>query len=171
MKSSIVLLALIGVTACASPPPATPPRAESSDGQFRLVFELPRTDWHVADSITGLATLSYSGSGDSAIYASGMGPIAFKFQEVGGSRHMDGLQTSDLLSYPISATRPITSPIKKSVSYGADDPNASFYEAFYRDPLVHLPPGDWTITTLANFTDSDSSLYSLETTVRVHVSP
>ncbi|MGD0861402.1 MAG: hypothetical protein ABSA21_01400 [Candidatus Limnocylindrales bacterium] len=150
----------------------TTAQAEATQGQFQLVFELPRSDWHTSDSITGEATLSYLGSGSVSIGASGTVPIGFNFKEVGGSRHMDWVWTQALVVFRLDADKPITSPIKKSLAWTPDDPNADFYGWFAHDPLVHLPAGDWTITAVAAFqdgSDSGSDQYTLQATVRVHV--
>lgn len=154
---------------CVAAPTA---QAEATQGQFRLVFELPRSDWHTSDSITGEATLSYLGSGSIGIGASGGGPIGFTFQEVGGSRHMGWVWTQSLVVFQLSASKPISSPISKSVAWTADDPNADFYSSFAHDPLVHLPAGDWTITAITGFEESTgpgSYQFNLQAAVQVHV--
>ena len=43
-------------------PAPTPAQATDTQGQYRLVFELPRTDWRASDAITGEATLSLIGA-------------------------------------------------------------------------------------------------------------
>jgi hypothetical protein len=154
------------------------PIAVDTQGQFRLRFELPRTSWRTGESITGLATLSYLGSGTVGIGSSGMGPIGFEFDEIGGTRQMGPAWTSDLVGREISAAKPFTSQIKKSGGWIGEDPNAAFYDSFFHDPLVHLPPGDWTITAIASFATgllpvggvaSDGAQYLLRASVRVHV--
>ena len=151
---------------------SAPARAEASQGQFRLVFELPRSDWHTSDSITGEATLSYLGSGSTSIAVDGGGPIGFNFREVGGSRHMDWLSLQSLVCcFHLTADEPITSPIEKSVEWLSDDPNAAFYSSFGHDPLIHLPAGDWTITAVTeiDFGSDSGSDHNLQATVEVHV--
>lgn len=151
---------------------ATASQAVDTQGQFQLLFALPGTDWHSGDSITGNATLSYLGSGGVDIGSSGMGPIGFEFAEVGGSRQMGGLSTSDLVIRRLEAGVPITSPIKKSVAWNGDDPNGAFYRSWYQNPLLQLPAGDWTITATANF-ETGSTIapdrHSLRASVLVHI--
>jgi hypothetical protein len=151
---------------------AATPQAEATQGQFRLVFELPRSEWHASDSITGQATLSYLGPGSTGIATSGSGPIGFNYNEVGGTRHMDWTWLQSLAVFQLSTTQPISSPLKKSVAWLADDPNAAFYSSFGHDPLIHLPAGDWTITAVAAFksgSDPEPDQYTLQATVRLHV--
>jgi hypothetical protein len=127
----------------------TPVRAEDTQGQYELVFELPRTDWHASDVITGEATLSLIGSGVANFGSSGSGPLAFAFDEVGGSRHVQGLMTPDCRSYRLEAGKPISSSIKKSGVYSSGAPPSDFGRWFMTDPVVHLPAGDWKITAMA----------------------
>jgi hypothetical protein len=154
------------------------PIAVDTQGQFRLTFQMPRTTWRTGDSITGEATLSWLGSGTVGIGSSGMGPIGFLFDEIGGSRHMGGAWTDNLVGRELSPTKPFTSQITKSGAFVGEDPNAAFYRSFYTDPLVHLPPGDWTISAIASFgtgqlpvgsAASDGAQYMLRASVRVHV--
>lgn len=149
-------------------------RAEVTQGQFRLVFELPRTDWRASDSITGEATLSLIWPGGVDLGAWNDGPFAFEFAEVGGSRDVKPMaRFAQCVRYRLDASQPLSSPIKKSGGWSADEPNASFYDSFFADPLVHLPAGDWTITAIAIFTEGwpcdPSDLITLRAQVLMHV--
>jgi hypothetical protein len=139
-------------------PPATsgtdPARAEDTGGQFRLALELPRADWKASDPITGLATLSYLGLGEAKVGLS-INVATFSFDEVGGCRHMGGIEPLALAIRPISADNPITTPISKTLAIMDGDPNAKFYNSWADDPLLHLPAGDWTITAGVDVTGPD----------------
>src|SRR5664280_401051 len=97
-----------GNTASATPSPAgptpspTPAQATDTQGKYRLVFELPASDWRASDAITGRATLSVVGSAGVDFGSSGQGPLAFQFDEVGGSRHMGGSMTADCVTYRLA---------------------------------------------------------------------
>ena len=154
--AAALCLAVIGCSAT-TPTPAnpsqavpTPAQATDTQGSYRLVFELPRTDWRASDAITGEATLSLIGSGSADFGSSGSGPIAFAFEEIGGSRLVYGHGTPDCRSYRLEAGKPVSSPIKKSGGYSADAPPSDFNRWFMTDPVVHLPAGDWTITAIAD---------------------
>jgi hypothetical protein len=160
-------------------PPATsgtdPARAEDTAGQFSLTLELPHTDWKSSDSITGLATISYLGSGEVQVGLSG-DVATFSFDELGGCRHMGGVNPADLVIHPISADKPITTPITKTMAMMGGDPNASFCLSWAKDPLLHLPAGDWTITAALDATGPDidqmpelANLPALKVAVTVHV--
>ncbi len=164
----------IVVAGCAAGPTATAatPYAEDTQGRYRLVFEPPRTDWHASDSITGEATLSLVGSGSADFGSSGGGPLAFGFDEVGGTRHVGPAMTSDCALNHLAAGQSLSSPIRKSGGFNGDDPNADFYRSFFADSLVHLPPGDWTITAVASLVDGVGCSgvgYTLRAPIVVHV--
>jgi hypothetical protein len=146
---------------------STTARAEATQGKFQLVFELPKNDWRTGESITGQATLSYTGSGGVNFGSAGNGPIGFTFQEVDGSRRVDWLWLQSLVVHHMDAGKSVQYPIKKSVGWRSDDPNADFYSSFAHDPLVHLPVGDWTITAVADLGESPSDTF--QASVRVHV--
>lgn len=151
---------------------AGPSQAVDTQGQFQLTFVLPRTNWSTSDTITGQATLSYLGSGGVDIGSSGTGPLNFVFEEVGGTRHMGGAYTLDLVIRRLDAGEPITSPIMKSGGWNGDDPNAEFYRSWIEDPQLHLPAGDWTISAIAKFATGDfkaADQHSLQTQIPVHV--
>ncbi len=152
-------LAVIGCSATAATPttapsPAAPTPAQATDtqGPYRLVFELPQTDWHTADSITGTATLSFVGAGGVDYVAWDDRPLYFSIEEVGGSRRIVGMILStECGGHHLDAADPVTSPITKAGSYTMNGPDSDFYRSFFDDPLLHLPAGDWTITAIASF--------------------
>jgi hypothetical protein len=175
---SAVALCLVVVGCGAGPAASATARAKDSQGQFQLVLELPRTDWHMSDSITGEATLSFVGSGGADVGAPADGLIGFEFVEVGGNRHMGPASNVACAHYQLDAGQPITSPIKKSGAFLPQDPNADFYRGFLADPVVHLPAGDWTVTAVASLIDGWPCVKSastppeeLQATVTVHVTP
>ena len=157
--------------AAASPAP-TPAQATDTQGKYRLVFELPKTDWRTSDSITGQATLSLVGSGSVDFGSSGSGPIGYGFHDVGSSRQMGPAWTWDCRSDRLESGQPKTSQITKSGGFNGEDPNVDFYRSFFADPLVHLPAGDWTITAVASFVEGSGcsgASYTLKAAVLVHV--
>jgi hypothetical protein len=156
-----VVLVVIGLLAgsCGSSPSTSPTptpetvpgHAEAVDGRFRLTFDLPKTTWSVADAIAGTATLALLGGGSVELGGSGQGLFGFAFDEIGGRRHMVPAWTADCRPYRLEAGQPMTSAILKSGGFAGDDPEAAFYRAFFQDPLLHLPAGQWRITAVASF--------------------
>ena len=176
MLVRLLLVAGLLVVACGSPAdPSTldaPARSEAVDGRFGLAFELPRTTWTTREAVEGQAALLLLGNGRTEIGASGAGPIAFSIIEVGGARAMGAASTADCATHVLSATEPITSRITKSGGWSEDDPNAAFYEAFFADPALHLPPGTWDITAVATFIEGRGcagASHDLSATIRITV--
>jgi hypothetical protein len=170
--AAALCLVVAGCSGGASQTAATPAQATDTQGRYQLVFELPRTDWQTTDSITGLATLSLVGSGSSDFGASGEGPLAFGFDDVGGNRHVGWTMTADCKNYHLDAGQPMSAPIKKSGGYSADAAPYDFNRWFMTDPLVHLPEGDWTITAFASLVDGSfcsGAYYTLKAAILVHV--
>ncbi|MGH2512029.1 MAG: hypothetical protein ACRDGQ_05020 [Candidatus Limnocylindrales bacterium] len=171
----VAAVAVIGCTVGAPPGSAglplgtpAPAHAETRQGQFRLTFDLPQTDWRTTDAISGRAVLSLEssggasgagpgeGSGEFDVGGSGEGLIGFEFEEVGGRhRLVEPATTADCHGYQLAVDRPIASEITKSGGYSATDPNAAFYASFLADPEVHLPAGDWKITAIASFVEGE----------------
>jgi hypothetical protein len=176
MLLRLLLVAGLLVGACESPPDPSaleaPARAETVDGRFGLAFELPRTTWSSREAVEGQAALILLGNGRTEIGASGGGPIAFSIIEVGGTRIMGAASNDDCATHVLSAAEPITSRITKSGGWSEDDPNAAFYEAFFADPALHLPPGTWDVTAVATFIEGRGcagASHDLSATVRITV--
>jgi hypothetical protein len=155
-----------------SPSPATG-TAEDVDGRFRLTFVLPRTTWSADEAIEGEAVLALIDDELAELGVAGNGPIEFIFKEVGGSREIGPAWDTVCDSARLAAASPIVRSIRKSGGYGDDQPDADFYRAFFADPLVRLPAGDWDITAVAEFMDgpdcASADQHSMRATVRVQI--
>lgn len=156
-----------------SPTPATG-TAEEVEGRFRLTFVLPRTTLSPDEAIEGEAVLALVDDELADLGVAGNGPIEFIFMEVGGSREMGPAWDTVCDSARLTAASPIVRSIRKSGGYSDDQPNAEFYRAFFADPLVRLPAGDWDITAVAEFMDgrdcATADQHSMRATVRVQIS-
>jgi hypothetical protein len=179
MPRRFAIVLAIFLAACAATPSPTsspsltgpPATAEDVEGLFHLAFTLPRTTWSVGESIEGQSQLSLSAGAPVTIVGSGGGVLGFGFAEVGGRRQMGPAWTADCANHPLAADRPIVSPITKSGGYSDDQPDAAFYRAFFADPLIHLPAGEWDITAVAEFVERECGGpgHTLEATIRVRV--
>jgi len=177
MLARLALVATFLVAACGGTPESPngaedPVRAEAVSGRFGLAFTLPQAVWTTSEEIRGEAALMLAGGGSVALGASGGGPIAFSIAEVGGTRAMMAASDSSCETYELSAAAPIGSPIRKSGGWGADDPNAAFYRAFFNDPLLHLPAGVWDISAVATFIEGagcQGQSHELTATIRISV--
>lgn len=169
---AIVLAVLLAACAGSAPSPTSSAvTAEDVEGPFHLAFTLPRTTWSAGESIEGGSRLSLSALGPVTIRGSGGGLLGFGFAEVGGRRQMGPAMTADCAIHRIAGNEPIVSPITKSGGFSTDGPDAAFYQAFFADPLVHLPAGEWDITAIAEFTEDECGgpAHALKAAIRVRV--
>jgi hypothetical protein len=131
---------------------AVPTQVQTTDGAFRLVFDLPQTTWRSTDAITGNAELHYSGGGERSLYGSGASLIGFTWTQVGATRHGNWLWTADCANHLISPTAPLSNGLALSAEWAPDDPDASFYAAMdWQRP--RLPPGDYLLRAVSSFTE------------------
>jgi hypothetical protein len=125
-----------------------------------------------------VARLAYAGSGSIDLYgAAGQagGPFGFALKQVGGVIDTGGPVWADICQkVSITSATPLSVPLSKGGGYDASGPDASFYAGFFADPLFRLPPGDWDLTAVAEFTPGSgcsANDYKLNATIRVHVTP
>ena len=163
-------------SAAATPTPSSMPgqRAVDQQGPFQLAFELPSGTWKAGDAFDGVATLALVNGGGVDLGGSGGGLLAFAFLEVNGTRHVDPAWTADCASYRLEPGKPMTSAIKKSGGFSADQPDADFYRSFLTDQVVRLPAGDWNISAIASFIEGKGCSgqgHEMKATILVHVTP
>jgi hypothetical protein len=156
-------------------PSSSPQHAQSVQGQFRLDFELPKTIWTAGEPVEGLATLSLVDGTSADIGTSGAGPMAFAYVDPNGKHDVEPAWTSDCRSTQLNSDKPMTSGLSKSGGFSADDPDAAFFRAFLNgDPIVRLPPGDWTITANAHFVEEagcTGKVHLMTASIPIHVLP
>jgi hypothetical protein len=161
-------------TSTASSTPGKTPisHAEVVQGTFQLVFDLPKGSWTTGEAIDGVATLTVIGPSGVNVGGSGGGLIGFGFAEVGGARRVDPVWSADCGPYRLDPS--LTTHIKKSGAFDPAKSDADFYASFFADPQVHLPPGDWTISAVADFveeTGCTGQSHQMTATALVHVAP
>lgn len=112
---------------------------------FVLEVRLPAQTYAPTDAIPVTTTLTWTGApGGGRIWGSGSGPVSFTFTEVGGARRMmGGAMTADCGMKEFGQGVATVIPIGKSVGWTGEDPNAAFYQAWFKDPVLHLPTGHW----------------------------
>ena len=72
--------------------------------------------------------------------------VTFSFAEMTGRHRTIGAGgTDDCVKREFAKGIATPIPFGKSGGWGAEDPDAAFYEAFFRDPQLHLSPGRWRI--------------------------
>jgi hypothetical protein len=146
-----VLAAAVLGTACASAAPVTRTIETTADGTFSVTISVPATAHHASDALDVFATLTYQGPEPSIdVDGDSMGLVAFTFTQLDGTRSM--VPASRLMcGAPTTLYRQAAATFRpvKSIGWGAEDPNAAFYQQWASDPQVHLPAGRWQILATA----------------------
>ena len=164
--ASITLLALL-LVACASPGAPTPsvphapgsgespsvaaPRAAAGDAQFQLSIRAGRDRYRAGEPIEVSAALRYLGPDERLVLSgSGSGLVLFSLEQVDGPLDTAAVATSDCARHGIGQGERAFR-FAKSGGYSADDPDAAFWNSFFRDPELRLPAGTWRVTARASF--------------------
>jgi len=163
----VVFALCVSAGACAasasSPSPAPPTRVETTDGRFHLALELPKTTWLTTEAVIGTATLSLAGEGSVTISGSSI-VIGFALDSADGTRHVVPIWPADCGTRAFEPGKPLTETLGRS--------GDGWTAAELSDRLLHLTPGDWTITAVARFADGTAcsgESYTLNAAVLVHV--
>lgn len=147
---------------------------EAVEGPFRLAFEMPKTTWTTMEAIDGAATLKLAQERVVELGGSGGGLVAFEFTQLGTTRRVEPVWTADCVSRQLRSGEPIVSAIHKSGGFSPEQEDAGFYEAFFADPLVHLPAGQWEVTAIASFVEGqrcDGTSHWMRASVVIDVVP
>ena len=157
-------------------PTALSSHAEATLVDFKLTFDVPKTTWTSSEPITGTARLDYLGTGAMALAGSegsAGGPFAFELADVEGRKNTGAVFADVCQHTTITDKDPLAAQLSKGGGFDANDPEASFYAAFFADPLYRLPPGDWNLTAVVDFYEKDcgGADYRIRATIRIHVTP
>lgn len=177
MRRLIGLLALsVALAACGSDPEPTGPEpvvVTSIDGSFQLALLLPSAVHRSDQPITGEVQLAVLDGVPHKLAGSGGGLLAASFVEVGGTRRMEAGWTMDCASYDLRPGVPMADGLSKGGGWGADDPNAAFYEAFFAAPDIRLPAGTWDVSARALFAENECGGpgHDMTATARITVLP
>lgn len=183
MKTSVCskpLLALAAVVvllaACSSPAPssppvsAEPPTAAGRDDTFGLTLATDRSAYGPNDPITVSAAYTYLGprATEKAFHAAEA--VGFRIEEIGGTREMGGGMDTPCLSTHVVRGVAAAVPFTKSGAI-AEDPALGFDVAWYRDPVLTLPPGHWQIIAALDvyLGDCGGERHQLEASVEVTI--
>jgi hypothetical protein len=176
--------ALAGVVGCSAPSPSPtvaptasygPVETTVTDGMFRLTARADQANYHTHDAIGMVALVTFLGPAPNfPATGSGSGLVTFDVQQVDGPLVIHGVTPLDCIPQPLLvANEPQAIPFAKSGGY---DPSASpdFWNAYFADPLLHLPAGHWSLVARADITGVEcdpSTLHHLMASVEVTVLP
>lgn len=148
------------------------PTSITEDDPFQLQLVLPRLTWTASEPITGMAILAYRGEETTTIYGSASGVIAFTFDEVNGSRHVDAEMDAACAPHALDPATPINVDLFKSGMVTGNESDADFLRSFFADPEIHLPAGTWDIMASANFFEGEgcgAGQHNMRTSIRIAV--
>jgi hypothetical protein len=140
-------------------PGASGPAVEDSaeNVQFRLSVRL-ESDIHRAGVPIDVETqLTYLGPGGSVVVGSDWSPpVYFELQHLTGDLDMTGAVSNLMCEQtPMDAGVGLSIPFGKGGGWSADDPRAGYWQAFYTDPELRLPAGNWRILAQFQGTTND----------------
>jgi hypothetical protein len=165
------------VVACSSEPSpdASPPRVVAQDKGFVLVMAVPTDHFAEGQAIDVRTSLTWTGPAPTAtIWASGMGPVGFVYEELTGRhRSLGGVMTADCAQHLYDRGVVTSIPLNKNVGWSEDDPDTAFLREFARDPQLRLPAGRWRITAqvdgLLAPCDADAPALKLQAVLEIGV--
>lgn len=147
-----------------------PASSEVEGGGFRLTVWADQQAYAAGQAIKVRATLTYIGPRASVtVAAPASGIVTFSVAGYDPPIRMSGGSTSNCSPYTFTRGVPQEVAFSKSGGFSADDPAASFYQAYYADPVLRLPASTWTITARALSCPGDR--IDLSATVKLLVVP
>ena len=122
--------------------------ATANGFEIRLYSE--KTFYRMDEAVILWATLEYKGDGNRITIWHGEPYITFSVSD-GGDFESGGVVLSVLTSTTLKKGQVYRYEFAKSGGYGETDPNADFWESYYRDPQLHLPAGTYTVSVDGGF--------------------
>lgn len=120
-------------------------------GEFVLDIGVESARVRAGQPIFVNATLRYIGADDVAVVSgSGYGMTAIGVTQTDGPIGLGGGETADCAKHAISRDSGLRVE-GKSGGFDGADPLTPFYEVFFKDPLLRLPPGTYEIGARAHF--------------------
>jgi hypothetical protein len=105
-----------------------------------------------------------------------MGVLFTTVRQLDGAIDPGFAMTTDCRPHEVERNTPLHVPFTKVGSFSGDDPLASFYDAYFRDALLRLPPGRYEVQATAQFLLGGEGCVgatdiSLQTSVEILVEP
>lgn len=147
-KLIIVTMVLIILCACAQIESAEIEEKNIADTTFNddyvLTIIVKEFDDESYKPINCYATLTYTGNSPITIYHSDP-LVVFGIED---DKYFDNGYTRNdlLLNTTFEPNEEVQFEFQKNGGWSADDPNASFYETFYKDKELKLPKGEYSLS-------------------------
>ncbi len=123
--------------------------ASTKDELFQLSIYLDKDTYTADEAIFCYATLEYIGDKDSITVYSGDPLVGFGIKD---DKLFQGGYVVNQILMPTTFSKGqiVKYDFSKNGGWSGDDPNAKFYEEFYRDPNLILPVGEYEISAEIN---------------------
>ncbi|MDR1185535.1 MAG: hypothetical protein LBK67_12180 [Coriobacteriales bacterium] len=138
-------------------------RASCTGDGFEVRLFSDKEVYKSTDTIQIWATLEYNGDEDVVTIWHGYPCMGFSLTD-GKDFNVDGVVLTVLTSTEIEKGNVYRFYYQKSGAWSADDPDADFWEDFYKEKDLVLPEGEYTVTVRGDFSlteepfDSQSGL-------------
>ncbi len=124
---------------------------QADDGVFRLQLSAARRTYSPTEAIEPVATVTYLGPADQVRIYHGGQVVGWVIEEVAGSRTMGGGMTDPCIPDVVRRDAPLVVPFGKSGTIGA-----TFDQAWFDDPVLHLPVGTWRIRAFTTISTDEA---------------
>lgn len=146
-----------------------------NEQDYNKLFEFniysDKSTYKTTDKIKIWATIKYIGSENQITIWSGDPYISFIITD-GKDFNTGGIILTTLISTVLEKDKLYEFNYTKNGGYSAEDPNADFWEKFYKEKDLYLPKGEYTITSGGAFSltkDSEKSKSNLKKELKINV--
>jgi hypothetical protein len=150
---TIGLVAVIAAVVVSRLPGSWPggPYGEARHGDFVLTISAAKPDYVAGEPIDVEASFGYDGPEDSVELSTSHPITSFSVREVDGALKMVGDIPGACMLFELDRHQPLRRPFTKMGGWSRDDPNADFYDQWWRDPVFRVPAGVWEIVVHSEF--------------------
>lgn len=146
--------------------------ATDSDATFTITVSVPQGVATTTTAITPVAELQYIGPEGSVTIYHGAPAIYWRILEIDGQRGMGWAVDTICDSTTLVSGTSLTAPFRKGGEI-SDDPTTFFDRAWFQDPTLRLPAGQWAISAVfdAALGGCGGEHHELTATVEIEVTP
>lgn len=167
---TVVLLAACG----SSPTPRPGVDGFAQDAEFTLSIHTDKATYRTTDPIVVAADLAFIGLAAEVTVFGDQGLVGFGVKQLDGHLEMGPASRLMCAQQKIGRLTPAHVPFQKSGGFSVDEPDGPFWQAYFADPLLHLPAGTWRIsasTGLMTGKDCSPPTHDLTAGVTIQVLP
>lgn len=128
----------------------------NDDGVFKLTLYIEEGPYFHNEHINIFSTLEYIGNEDTIKIWHGLPFFNYKIFD-GEYYFSEGMVATILTSTILEKGETYIFPFKKSGGWSSDDPNADFWENYYKDKKLKLPRGEYLLSAYSDFGLTDNN--------------